>query len=86
MHLGKALGEFDQKIPNVESARDVIMHFSEYTAGIGNKQRKLQSRDPTVTSADLANQFATRFGYDPPADQVRIGSGSGLTSSTLLKF
>ena len=71
--LGTAIGDFAQQCPDLTLARDIIMHFDEYTVGTGNKQLKQKRTDPTRTAGELALQFATGIGYYPAERQVRVG-------------
>src|SRR5664280_509645 len=71
--LGIAIGDFERQCSDLTLARDIIMHFDDYTAGTGNKQLKRQKTDPTLTPAVLSLQFATGIGYYPTEGQVCVG-------------
>lgn len=68
--LGEARQHFDQSVPGLTDARNVLVHFDEYARGEGKLQHKLRKQG--VDAATAARQFWT-FGYDPATGSVQVG-------------
>jgi hypothetical protein len=66
--LADALEHFDAAVPGVKAARDVIEHMDQYAMGEGREQQRLQASTPSLTKAELANQYKLRLEgtYDEP--------------------
>ena len=71
--LTDAVARFDEKLPGVKAARDVIEHLDEYAIGEGLEQKRLRDATPTLTPSKLAALYALRLDgtYNEPT--VRVG-------------
>jgi hypothetical protein len=71
--LADALARFDERLPGVNAARDVIEHLDEYAVGEGLEQRRLRDATPTLTHPELAARYALRLEGTYSAPIVRVG-------------
>lgn len=69
--LGQARAKFDQAVPGLTDARNILVHFDEYAVGGGAQQRK-PCNEHGVDPVDAAREFWP-FGYDPATGRVRVG-------------
>lgn len=69
--LQAALDRFDEAVPDIKNARDVLMHMDEYIRGVGNMQT------PQANTVDnrrtLAGQYTNGVGYYPADGEARVG-------------
>lgn len=66
-----ARSAFEQRIPGLVAARDILMHFNEYAVGDGRLQRKLR-KEAGIGAAEAARMF-WGGGYDPATGEFGIG-------------
>jgi hypothetical protein len=71
--LANALARFDAALPGVKAARDIIEHLDEYAIGEGREQEKLRKATPTLTTTELAAQYAPRLEGTYHEPIVRVG-------------
>lgn len=70
--LEAQLLRFDQEIPGIKEARDVLTHLDAYSVGSGNMQVRRAST--SEEKRDLARRYTTPVGYYPADDEVRVGA------------
>jgi hypothetical protein len=69
--LAKARAKFEAALPGVKDMRDGLMHFEDWSRGMGRGPQK-QRRDAGDALRDVA-RFFWGFGYDPSADTISMG-------------
>ena len=69
--LAQAIARFDQVVPDVKDARDVLVHLDDYTVGHGRMQKPKQTHQ--IEKRSLATEYTSGVGYYPPDDEVRVG-------------
>jgi hypothetical protein len=67
----RACAAFEQAIPGLVAARDILTHFNEYAVGDGRLQRKLR-KETGIDAAEAARRF-WGGGYDPSTGEFIIG-------------
>ena len=70
--LTDALAAFDEALPGLKDARDVIEHFDEYTVGASPRQQR--NGPPGATEAELASFYETKLDGPYNRPTVRVGS------------
>ena len=70
--LQQAITRFDEQVPDIKHARDVLTHLDEYSHGNGVLQRAKNSSDEIKRV--LAREFTSGMGYHPTDDVVRLGA------------
>ncbi len=79
--LGRARGQFDKSVRDIEHIRNGLVHFDDWARGEGAGPQK---RDfaAGMERRDVASKYS-RFGYDPTADEITFGPYSFQVSASV---
>lgn len=70
--LKKARLRFEQALPGIKEMRDGLMHFEDWSRGMGKFGPQAKRRDVGDLPRDIARDF-WGFGFDPSAGAVSFG-------------